>query len=335
MMTARTISIFLFAAALSSSCARSVRTVSMGSLGHPERGAPATQVSTIMKRQITNAADAGEGDVIVRNLRQRMTADPNNLQVRLDLARHYEATGNPELAAEHYRLAVAQFPESAEVAVGQARLMRKLELPGQALEGLMKFRAAHATVPYEVLCWIGILQDEAGELGKAEESYRAALALNPKSDSLHNNLGYNLLLRKKNAEAAGEFRKALEIAPHSQIARNNLGTALASQPKEAVLHMQSVSDPATAHSNLAAVLIEQGLYPEARAELKLALGYRNDHPAALSNLQLLSELDGKAFAVQSRIPDSRWRRFGRGFKNVLFGTDEQVHTVETVKTASK
>jgi tetratricopeptide (TPR) repeat protein len=264
-----------------------------------------------------------------------MTADPTNLKIRIELARHYEATGYPELAAEHYRLAAVQFPDSAEVAVAQARLMRKLELPGQALAGLAKFRTAHPTVPYEVLSWIGILQDEAGELTKAEESYRVALTLNPKSDSLHNNLGYNLLLQKKNAEAAGEFRNALAIAPHSQIARNNLGTALATQPREAVLHMQSVSDPATAHSNLAAVLIEQGLYSEARAELKLALGYRNDHPAALSNLQLVSELDGKAFTVQTRVPSSRWKRFARGFKNVLLGTDEQVHSEETVRTASK
>ena len=86
---------------------------------------------------------------------------------------------------------------------------------------------------------MGILQDEAGELTKAEESYRGALVLNPKSDALHNNLGYNLLLQKRNTEAASEFRKALAIAPGiRRLARNNLGTALASQPKEAVLHMQ-------------------------------------------------------------------------------------------------
>jgi hypothetical protein len=99
--------------------------------------------------------------------------------------------------------------------------------------------------------------------------------------------------------------------------------------------MQSVSDPATAHSNLAAVLIEQGQYQQARAELNIALGYRNDHPAALSNLQLVSELDGKPFAVPPHVQASRWRRFGGGLKRVLVGTEDPVRAEESVKTASR
>jgi Tfp pilus assembly protein PilF len=290
----------------------------------------------VMKRHIANAVDAGDGDAVARTLRQKMAADPSNRRVRMELARHYEDIGFPELAAEHYRLAAHAFPDAMDATVAHARMLRQLELPGQALATLTKFQADHPKSGYELLCWIGILQDEAGELTKAEASYRAALELNPKSDSLHNNLGYNLLLQKKQAEAAAEFRKALVISPHSQIARNNLGTALAApQPKEAALHMESVSDPATAHSNLAAVLIEQRLYTQARAELRIALGYRNDHPAALSNMQLVSELDGQPFAVPANAPDTKWKRFSGGLKKVLLGTDERVQTEETVKTASK
>ena len=301
----------------------------------PEHVSRDTQPMSAMKRQIANAVDAGDGDTIARSLRQRMAADPANLKVRLELARHYEETGFPELAAEHYRLAAQAFPDSADAAVGHARMLRQMKLPGEALVTLSKFQAGHSKGAWEVLCWMGILQDEAGELAKAEASYRAALDLNQKSDSLHNNLGYNLLLQNKLTQAEAEFHKALSISPHSQIARNNLGTALASQPKEAVLHMQSVTDPATAHSNLAAVLIEQGLYKQARAELRIALGYRNDHPAALTNMKLLSELDSEPFAVPASAPDSRWKRFGGGLKRALLGTDASVHGDETIKTASK
>ena len=73
--------------------------------------------------------------------------------------------------------------------------------------------------------------------------------------------------------------------------------ALASTPGDALLHWQSISDPATAHSNMAALLIEQGRYPEARKELDLALGYNKSHAAALSNLKLVSELDGKPAVI--------------------------------------
>src|SRR5438445_335406 len=81
-----------------------------------------------------------------------------------------------------------------------------------------------------------------------EEAHRAALALGTKLDSLHNNLGYNLLMQGRSKEAAEEFGEALKLRPDSEVARNNLGIALAATPQEALLHWQSVSDPATAHS---------------------------------------------------------------------------------------
>lgn len=317
------------------SCAHSVRTSSVPMVRRSSKGAaaPNTSVAAVMKRQVSNAVDAGDGDARVRALRRQMSADPDNLQIRLELARHYESAGYAELAAEHYRLAAAHFPASAEVAVLLAKSLRSLNLAAEALKGLQVFENAHPESSWEVLCWLGILEDDAGDLKKAEASYRSALKLNAKSDSLHNNLGYNLLLQARGTEAVEEFRAALKLQPHSQVAQNNLGVALASEPKEAVLHMQSVSDPATAHNNLAAVLMEQGNYAEARKELGKALEYKGNHPAALANLQLISELDGKPFATPNRAP-TRWKRFAIGVRKALLGVEEPRRD-EAVKTASK
>ncbi len=183
---------------------------------------------------------------------------------------------------------------------------------------------------------MGILRDEAGQLAKAEESYRAALALRPKSDSLHNNLGYNLLLQGKREAAAQEFRAALAIEPYSQVARNNLGSALASQPKQAVVYLQSVADPATAHSNLAAVMIEQGDYPGARKQLEVALGYKKDHEAALRNLQIVSELDGQASMLPAAIRKaSRLQRLARGVGRAVLGIEDKKKDGDVQRTAAK
>jgi Flp pilus assembly protein TadD len=293
-----------------------------------------------MHRQIKNAQDAGDGDAVARMLRQRMTADPGNLDVRMQLARHYEDKGFTEIAAEHYRLAAAAFPDNPIVIMSLARTLRALNLPHEALASVVRFDAAHPNSSADMLTWKGILEDEAGDLNQAEKSYRAALALKPKSEATRNNLGYNLLLQARYAEAAAEFRQALEIQPHSAVAQNNLGIALASDhkgtdTKEAVLHMQSISDPATAHSNLAAILMEQGLYTEARKELDIALGYRKDHRAALSNLALISELDGKPSTLPSHEQTTKWKRFSSGLKKVLLGTDDKDHrNNEPAKTAS-
>src|SRR5207247_3359619 len=53
-----------------------------------------------MERQIQNAVDAGDGDYEIRLLRQKMALEPDNLEVRLALAKRYESVGSPELALE-------------------------------------------------------------------------------------------------------------------------------------------------------------------------------------------------------------------------------------------
>src|SRR5713101_4995926 len=198
------------AAGLTVSCVHQVRTAS----GYPAAPAPSEKSRpSAMERQIANAVDAGDGDYRVRLLRQRMAADPENLAVRIELIEYYTRAGYPELALEHCRLAAARFPESAEIQLSLAKCLRKINMTREASHG-------------------------------------SALALNPKLDYLHNNLGYNLLMQRRPSEAAFEFRQALQLKPDSETARNNLGMALAETPRDAVLHWQSISDPATAHSNM-------------------------------------------------------------------------------------
>src|SRR5262249_9476730 len=248
-------------------------------------------------------------DYKVRALRQKMAANPEDLSVRIELIEHYARAGYPELALEHCRLAAARFPESAEIQLSLAKLLRTLKMPAEAAQALAAFVEKHPQQSPAYDSWLGILRDELGEWAQGETSHRAALSLSPNLDYLHNNLGYNLLMQKRTSEAAFEFRQALKLKPDSETARNNLGMALASQPGEALLHWQSISDPATAHSNMAALLIEQGRYAEARREIDLALGYNKNHAAALSNLKLVSELDGKPAVIAIKPVRTRWGKF--------------------------
>jgi len=275
-------------------------------------------VPIIMSRQVRNAVDAGEGDLAARALRRKLAAEPHNREVRLRLAAHYAALGHGELATEHYRLAAERFPDDAEVHVLLARTLRGLRMSGEAAVCLEGFIERNPQAPADVFSWAGILRDESGDLPSGEQAHRRALALAPGTASMHNNLGYNLLLQGRAEQAAAEFRRALALEPRSVLARNNLGIALAADPREAVLHWQSVSDPATAHSNLAAIMIEKGQYEEARKELSIALGYRRDHPAALGNLRLLSELDGRPAAVPLQEHQSFWAKFAAVMRKALW-----------------
>jgi tetratricopeptide (TPR) repeat protein len=275
-------------------------------------------------RQIRNAVDAGDGDYQLRALREKISAEPDNIAARLELAKAYRERGYHEIALEITRLAVARFPQSGDAQLALVRDLREVNRRSEAIGGLEAFLKAHPESGAEFYSWLGILRDESGLWPLGEPAHRKALELTPGADYLHNNLGYNLLMQDKNDEAALEFQEALKLNPSSQMARNNLGIALAhsNATAQAVANWQSTSDPATAHNNLAAVWMEKGNYPEARRELDLALGYNRAHPAAIRNLELVARLDGSPATLSMKpfdARDTRWQRFRIGLRRLFVG----------------
>jgi tetratricopeptide (TPR) repeat protein len=323
---------FIFAllaasAAFSVSCVHQAQTSRVG----PPASAPISN----WDRQIHNAVDAGDGDYQLRVLREKVAAQPDNIPVRLELAQAYRERGYHEVALEISRLAVARFPQSGEAQLALVRDLRDVNRRPEAITGLESFLKAHPESGAEFYSWLGILRDESGLWPLGEPAHRKALELTPAVDYLHNNLGYNLLMQKKNEEAAQEFQEALKLNPGSQMARNNLGIALAqsNDPAKAVANWQSTSDPATAHNNLAAVWMEKGNYSEARRELDLALSYNRAHPAAMRNLELVSRLDGSPATLQAKQLDTRWQRFRIGLRRLFVGPLDSSRT-EAPKSAS-
>jgi len=283
------------------------------------KAASKNSVASAMKRQAINAIDAGDGDLQAGILRARVEANPADTNARLELARYYQRAGFPEVAVEHLRLACERDPESSVAHISLAKILRQEQRPIEAASVLRTFSERHGD-DVEVWAWLGVLEDEAGNWKAGEAASRRAIALAPKRDDLRNNLGYCLLDQGRKAEAAEAFRAALEINPKSAIARNNLGLALAENPREAVLNWQAVEGPASAHNNMAVTLIESGRYAEARAEIATALNYDPHHAAALNNLRLISELDGRPaeIAAHKQTPHYRspfasaWHRLWKG-----------------------
>ncbi|MCC6588844.1 MAG: tetratricopeptide repeat protein [Bryobacterales bacterium] len=278
----------------------SVRRTYIGAKPHAVEAPTVRQpaVKRAMAQHVRNAVLVGEGDPAIRQLRQRIAGDPNNVDLRLELAKRYAEQGIKDLALEHYRVAAERFPDNPWVHLPLAKALREAELRIDAVGVLDNYLKKHPESPAVLWSWAGIIHDELNELETGERAHRNALLRRRPTAWLLNNLGQNLLLQGKREEAMREFESALALEPRNELVRNNLGIALAANPKEAVSHLQSVTDPSTAHSNLAAVLIEQGKYADARQELQLALGYRRDNTAALANLALLGELDGKGSSIK-------------------------------------
>jgi len=325
-------------AMLAVSAALTVACVHQKLSGNPANKTAAPPL-TVWDRQVSNAMDAGDGDYQLRRLREKVAAEPENIAARVELSDAYGERGYHEVALEISRLAVARFPESGEAQLALVRDLRAVNRRAEATASLELFLKAHPASDAKFYSWLGILRDESGLWPLGEPAHRKAVELAPGTDSLHNNLGYNLLMQKKNEEAAKEFEEALKLNPTSAIAHNNLGMALARSgaSAKALAAWQATADPATAHNNLAAVWIEKGNYSEARKELQLALGYNKSHSAAIGNLELLGSLETQAPAAASKAEsngnDTRWERWKIGFRKLFVGPLDDSRT-EGAKNAS-
>ena len=298
---------------------------------------PSSPPLTVWDRQVRNAIDAGEGDLRFRQLREKVAAEPDNVAARVELAKAYRERGYHEIALEISRLATARFPDSAPAELSLVRDLREVNRRPEAIASLEAFLKAHPQTGAEAYSWLGILRDESGLWPLGEAAHRKAIELAANDDAQHNNLGYNLLMQKKNDEAAAEFREALRLNPSSELARNNLGLALANSnaANQAVAYWQSTSDPASAHNNLAVVWIEKGNYAEARKELELALGLDKNNAAALRNLDLIGRLAGSPASVTlaGKPAETGWGHFKASVKRLFVGPLEDSRK-DVAKTAS-
>ncbi|MEO7143783.1 MAG: tetratricopeptide repeat protein [Bryobacteraceae bacterium] len=211
-----------------------------------------------------------------------------------------------------------------------------------------KTAAIHNNLGYNLL-----LQ---GKNQQAADEFHRALSVEPHSQIARDNLGIALAGSAKDSGigSAGGDHAAADRASDARAAGNRKapsvrcappgesGTASRRTPfcagslEEALLNFQSVSGPATAHNNLAAVLIEQGRYTEARQELNVAFSFQKDFPAALDNLRLVSELDGKpATIAEMPAPVTHRKRIALSSSRSISGKPETPQETVIGKTTNE
>jgi tetratricopeptide (TPR) repeat protein len=70
---------------------------------------------------------------------------------------------------------------------------------------------------------MGMVHDDKGELDKALQHFRTALAIEPNDAKTHNLVGQDLFAQNKLDEALAEFRETLRLEPGNSMAEYNLG----------------------------------------------------------------------------------------------------------------
>jgi Flp pilus assembly protein TadD len=260
-------------------------------------------VRSVLRHQVQGAFNPLADDQRVVSLRDRLSADPSDVEARLELAAVYENYRLYPDALQQYTAAF-ELVRSEKSVLGIARCDQALNRTWQAIPLLEQFLKESPSAGI----WnaLGLLHGATGNLSAAETAFRAAAKVDPASDRWRNNLGYNLLLQGKLDAAETELRKAVELNPESAAAHNNLAAVFARRGdlRTAFEELRSVVDEPTAHNNLAVILMEAGQFEQSRQELVKALALKRNFAPALSNFKLVQERMRRQAAQKQAQPPS-------------------------------
>ncbi len=168
--------------------------------------------------------------------------------------------GNPDEAQKWARLAFERDPDAGEYFTFLG-LVASRRVPPDFVTAENSFRTALAHDPkmLPALTNLAALLAQQGNLSEAQQLCRRALAIEPSDVSAHINLGNVLASQGRTAAAQSEYAAALAISPENQ----------------------------QAQTNWAAVLAQTGMRPEAEEHLQKALEIDPNYPPALRLLGLL------------------------------------------------
>jgi Flp pilus assembly protein TadD len=197
----------------------------------------------------------GEGESsTIEDARARAAGDPKSASAQLALARAYHRERIYDLALRHYEQARELDPGNLEIGRDIGRLWVENGAPEL---GLPYLEEACRLQPRDALAWSfrGIALDMLKRYPEAEDALSRATALDARRWDFANNLGYNLLMQERYADAAREFTRGLTLAPGEPALLNNLGLAVGFQglPDSAFTVFRQAGSDAQAWNNLGLV----------------------------------------------------------------------------------
>jgi tetratricopeptide (TPR) repeat protein len=179
-------------------------------------------------------------------------------------------------------------------------------------ETLATYILSSAPREHSALHLLGLIARQNGEMARAIDFFRQAIAIDDQIAVYHGNLGNAYFESDRLGEAAGCFRQVLALEPGAAQARFGLGLALMAQKvydaavDELEQAIKARPDHANAHLNLGIALTELGRLDKAVAHCRRAValdpGYAGNHlglgAALKANGDLLAARDHFANAIE-------------------------------------
>ena len=226
---------------------------------------------------------------------------PPHIAQRLAEASMLRESGKVPEAITAYRAVLADAPNLPDSWYNLGWLLRRADDPNAAIAAYDRALALNINGPEEVFLNKGVIfADDLLDPAKAQEAYRAALAINPRYGHARFNLANTLEDLGDRKGAALEYRTLLQQAPGEP------------EPLARLANLSKISSPDDALVvQLQAALARTDLPAIARASLEFALGRLFDQAGAYdrafaafrnANAQSLASRESEAAWLRSRPP---------------------------------
>lgn len=215
-------------------------------------------------------------------MEERYRENPEDLEIRLQLARLYVAAGRHGEAREHFEFYLRHWPGRISVRREYARVLRNI---GQYHESIRELRRCLLENPEDVslrmeivtmLMWEGLYEEARRELEEVQE-------LAPDRVEVHWDLARIHHMEAEWEEALHHYRRVLEIDPDYQVAEVRV-RAIEKNPFRRLSEMEDwlerVPDDIETRMEMARLLFEMERYYEALAQARQVLEFRPRHREA-------------------------------------------------------
>lgn len=260
-------------------------------------------------------AEAGKFDAALASLRRAVTGDPlltDSASGSERMRRAITALRNRDLRTARAALeaVVKVSPRSSEA---RRVLATVLSLAGERAASIRHLAIAVRLTPTDERSWTALAREqiEAGILGEAEKTLRAATAALPDSGEVRWLLGGVLERQQRNDDAAAQFEAAaglVVVAGRAQIDRRLMAHAMAPHALMRALEagerrVRATPDDAAAHRELAGIHTRRGDQDTALTELLIAAWLDPEDPftqVALGHAHLAERRDAEAVEALER-----------------------------------
>ncbi|HWD00583.1 MAG TPA: tetratricopeptide repeat protein [Candidatus Sulfopaludibacter sp.] len=215
------------------------------------------------------ALEAGKYDAAEQAFQKAIAADPKDYTAHFNLALAYGFEHKDAEGIAEYRKTLELQPKLYEAELNGGILLLRQKKPGEALP-LFEDAAAQKPQEFRPRYYLAECQLQTGALAPAEENYRAALGLNPKSAGAELGMAHALARQSKLAEAAPHFRMAAQLDPNYRDSLLELADLYEQnkQPEEALTLYREFPGNAAAQEHAGALLLAANRNTEALAALE-------------------------------------------------------------------